>query len=57
VFLGTDGNEVTCYFSCVFSDNSQKELPSLQPLKQKMNKVLQPGDMRPLSYFGGLPLK
>ena len=57
MYHGTDGNEVKCYYSCVFSNKPQEKLPALQPLKPHMNMVLQPGDMRPLSAFGGLPLK
>lgn len=57
VYHGTEGEEVRCFYSCVFSNKPQEKLPSLQPLKQYMNKILQPGDMRPLSSFGGLPLK
>lgn len=57
MYHGNDGKEVKCLYSYIFSNNTQKKLPSLQPLKQTMNKVLQPGDRRPLSYFGGMPLK
>lgn len=56
MYFGQDTDCIKCLYNCVFS-NSKITLPRLVPLKKTMKRVLQPGDQRPLSMFGGIPLR